>query len=721
MPEINLHSAGARAGRASGPGAVGGPAGAGGDFQRISFSAMESARMEMRLRKALNEYERREQKRLFDEKLRQERIDGREQRRLEQDRRREQARIERADRQEARRVERAEESQRARRRAAWRRAGEGALIGGVIGSAGRGDLSGTVGALGGAAGGLIGELAFGPVGAIIGAAIGELAAHALNPAGPIAKAATRAAELQIGSYALARAGGFGGNATYQGFSPGNAAGHVPLWASRLGLSASDALQLASSLGVVPRSQGDVLGLATAVRGYGLSPAYSALPAGMVGGVLSQGLGYGMASPTATGSAGYLNQFSDLLEEASARGFDRSKLLGSIQEGIETLAKSGALGISPGGISDLVWRLAATGTPGGRTGALAAQTIAGVSSTLENVVQNPLTSTLLMSQLGRFGNLRTPADVQRFVGPQAWTALNSGGQGAQTGRIVAMINQAASEGNFPMALTYASQLMRADPGRLQEVLSPTLGMATGGRGYLTAPLLSNAMGVPLSTATALATAPSTRPPAGHTAGWINSLSNFISGNVAPGFDSKVGEAGYVKMLTSAGVPADVARMLAAEGANSGTNPMLLASLAAQGSGGDVRKLSRTDALAVNGRGDARFRSLLGQSGGNVSKALQAYGGGGRGGLDFSKSVADVYAKLSGKALNLPTEAFAVNASAAQGELFVSNTALLKLAPAAVSAATALSNLASTLQDSLSDPRLAKALAGYAGGGHAGGPP
>lgn len=678
MPQIDIRGQAAPSGGGTGSGGGGPGSGPGGpsgpaNFQRMKFSAEEAARMEFRLRKALNDYERREEKKLFEEKLRLEKRDFQEQRR-------EEARVKAESRKAEREQARAERVEQQRRRSADARFERGALVGGAIGVAlSQGNLQSAVRVVGGAAGGAIGELAGGTKGGIVGALIGELIATSLNPSGPIAKAAKDAIDLQLSTYAMGRAGGFSGAGLYDAFGAGS--NQAPGWERVLGMSAAQAMTSLGSLGVVPH--GNPLPLARMIGANALSPAFAGMAGGSVEGLLGQGLGYGMAGANAGSAATFMQPFARVLEEASARGFDRSKLLASMEGSIDQLAKSGALGVSSTGVSDLVWRLASTGIAGGRTGALAAQTIAGVSSTLENVTQNPLTSTLLFSQMGKFGGLKTPGDVQKFVGPAAWTALNSGGNAAQTARMVTMINQAAADGNMPMALTYASQLARSDPNRLQQLLGPAMGAATGGRGYLQAPILANAMGVPLSTAAALATAPAGSAPAGTSDNYVNSVLGLAGGGGPENFLKT-----FFPGVRITGGARDQTRNKEVRGAKNSmhlTGQALDFALPKGTTFQQFQAFMRKNGVPAT---ELLNEPAIGNQGPHVHWGWRQKNGG-------SGNLAETLSRPTGDRLGLPQAGMALQANAAQGDLFTANQALTKLGPAALSATDGLNKLAGAL--------------------------
>ena len=587
MPTINL------TGKGAGPSL---------QQSRIQIAADDAARMEYSLRKLLNDRSLREERRLERDKLREiERANReglREEKRLAreklQEERRQQREQAQLERERIRTQNRQERDAQRRKDEFWRGLGLAGLAGTITGGGSFRGIAG--GAAGVAAYGISSALGAGAKAGIIAEAIGEAVKLAINPYAAFYGGAKPFYDYQRQAFMLGRAGGRGMESIAGQFFYGGYRG--PSWMSKLDMSPQEAIQALSALGVVP--QGDYGSLAHTLAVGRLLPGFAGLGMGAVTGAASQGLGYGAAAPNTGGVQGYLTPIAQMLADASAAGMDRSKLLSSMESSLDTISKSGNLGISSGAITSLMMRMAAGGTPAGLSGQLTAQTVSGITGNLQNILGNPLATTLLTSQLGRFGNLRTAADVRGFVGERNWSAAPP----ALRNAIVGQITQAAREGNFPAALDLISaNLMGADPTRLMDILGPTMGMVTGGRSYLAPRLLSGATGAPLQAAEMqLFTGGASQLDLGlaryngigfnlsHGMPYPKNIaatySRMFGGSLSAAFDPK---ADYAKRLASAGVPGKLISLFIAAGKKDQINPMLLAAIGKWESAGKWDKM------------------------------------------------------------------------------------------------------------------------------------
>ena len=289
------------------------------------------------MRREMNEYAKREEKRIEDKKLRDEAELNRQSLQKEKelrakrrdDEKREQLKAleeQRTLRRQEQIIERQEHEREARAQRAMR---HGATIGTIIGaSSGGGMVSAAVGGIGG----MLGELKFGAAGGIIGALVGEIAEYVVNPMKAAFQASKSIIDFQMSTSSLGRAGGFAGGDLYRGLFPGSHA--VPDWMDRLGITPQAAMSSLGALGVVPGSAGQAGGLAAMLAAQNRSPAFTGLADGSVEALLGQGAGLGMTDMSAGSSATYLQPFGKIMEESSARGMDRSRVLEAIQGGIE---------------------------------------------------------------------------------------------------------------------------------------------------------------------------------------------------------------------------------------------------------------------------------------------------------------------------------------------------------------------------------------------------
>lgn len=597
-------------------------------------------------------------------------------------------------------------------------AGHGATIGAVIGSLGNGDLGGIAGGLGGAAGGAIGGMLAGELGAVVGAEIGKMARFLVNPVGAIASSAAPAIDMQRSTYALARAnGGFTGSSLYNSFSPSNRVASA--WMNALGTTPQDAAGSLSAFGGVPGGF-NPMGLARSLSTFGASPAFAAMAPGTVEATARQGVGIGATASSNAGVDSYLMKFAPLLEMAMAKGMDQSKLMESVQGSMDTLARAGSVGgIDTSALLDLTARLAQTGTPGGRTGSTAANVAAGVAGITGDVTKSPFVFSMLMSQLPKFGGLKTQAGVEKFVG-----------HGNLDPTAVKRITDAANAGNPVVALQMATALTQGSTKRLGQLLSPVAGLATGNQSYLTPSFLQATTGTSLSDAMALDSA---NQQAGLGSG--SRTSSFVGGM------SKIGQAASMPMsdkakLLAKGVSPELADHFIREGNKNGVDPLILATLATmETSGGDFSKINPNQGKHFNKNGTVDygmmginsnsvsymdsiraqsdldsnidlgatiFKQKMKLSGGDVGKAFSLYNGRGGAADKYGARAMQLYGSASNggpsaDGLGLPGLANQTRTGAGQGELFGANAALNLLAPAANNAASGLDKLTKAAED------------------------
>ncbi len=454
--------------------------------------------------------------------------------------------------------------------------------------------------------------------------------------------------------------------------------------ARVGLGPRQAIQSLQSLGVVPTDQSSYVDLATTMRAFSISSAFTGMKAGTVEGLVGQAMGQGNLSSTGAGTGYYLNTFAKYMEEATARGMDRSKLLESMQSSMDIVAKSNAMGISTEAIQDLTFRMMQSGIQGGRTGQAAMDITAGITGTMSNIMGNKLSSTMLMTQLPQFGNLKTAADVQAFVGKKAWAASGSTTEGqAHRDFVTQMATQAAAMGNMPLAMQYAMEIAKSDPGRLPALLGGPLGMAAGGNAALLAPLLMQAENISFSEATAQIAQAGLGPTSPGISGrQVMGLTSGRGMGVAGSmmtYDSNVSDSVYLAKLQSMGISPEAAKAILEGAKASNTNPYMLAAIGKQESGNNPNQgwnnpdpsLGKNQKVSygpmqinrMNWRdypggsqtgaanyeaGGALFQDLLRQSHGNIEEALARYRGkfGDPIGAAYAQSVEQTFGQLQG---------------------------------------------------------------------------
>lgn len=293
---------------------------------------------------------------------------------------------------------------------------------------------------------------------------GQIMRGILTLAGP-------AIDLQKQSSAMGRAGKFGPMSMYDTLRSPNGTTQGTEWMSDLMLTPEKAMQSLNAYGIAPKSMGKALDLASTFAGQSLMPGFSGMPQGTVEAAARQRDGY--ISGNTGGTTNYLAAIAGVMEMAVSKGMDRAKVLDNIEKSIDTLAHSGAAGISTKGTLDMVSRFAAAGTPGGRTGEQAASTMSALGGFASNPSSNPGAMFLAYSQMGKFGGLRKDTDVKDFLGEENWKSMSP----KVREKMVKDVTDAAADGNTFAAFQIATQVgMGANPGRMAEIVQPGINAA-----------------------------------------------------------------------------------------------------------------------------------------------------------------------------------------------------------------------------------------------------
>ena len=309
---------------------------------------------------------------------------------------------------------REEERELRRRQQVHRRFLRAASLGGAAGAIGGGAASGNLGAVaggfGGAIGGGLGFLLGGPIGAAIGDALGASLGFLINPLkGPV-HAAIPWYNYQLQAATLGRAMGTPWKQVQQGFYP-----HHQLlpWEYKYGLDPKEALQMAMSLGVTP--QGNPMAIAHALTKLPYTGALSGLNPSSLNTFIGTAMGAHAVGATGTGTYEAAGSLERVMEVANARGFDRSRLLQSMQRSLQIMSQGG-FGVNLAGMSGLYTGISSMrniGAAGG--GSMASDIIAGSAGVARNPYTNKLLMLSLMSLLPKYGNFKTAADVESFMG------------------------------------------------------------------------------------------------------------------------------------------------------------------------------------------------------------------------------------------------------------------------------------------------------------------
>lgn len=343
-----------------------------------------------------------------------------------------------------------QERQREQRNAPLRRAAGALGLIGLRAALGQGSAEDLLSGAGEGAGALIGGAFGGPVGSAVGAAVGKLfGGMILDPFSMIEAAMKPALDYRISAARLGIAAGGGSTAGL--FYSGNRIANPTL--QRFGLSPQDALEMISSLGVVPR-ESQMLNLVSAIGGAGFSRPFANMAPGTIERTLGQGAALGFANLNDPNSVNkYLSGIGGTMEEANTKGLDRSRLLSAMQDSLETIASSGAQRADLQQVRDVFQRGIDSGMLGGRTGVLANQAIANVQELANNPFRNPAMTVRLMQELQRNNNLSTPEDVTRMLG--------------FTGQKATDLSQAPQA----MKMFEIAQKLAANPAEARRVLMP----------------------------------------------------------------------------------------------------------------------------------------------------------------------------------------------------------------------------------------------------------
>jgi hypothetical protein len=709
--------------------------------KRIQITAEQASKDEYNLRQTINTYNAKVEKQAEDKKLRaiekanteqlraeaavsrkklrdeatQARKDAKEAsdlKRSEREQAQQEARVERDNTRRTARMEQREkrtelEHVRARNRM-WRDLSIGGL---AVSALGGGGVRGMAGGIGGLAGYGIAKMAGAGAGAagLIAEIVGEIVKTLVNPMSAAYGAAKPYFDYQTSAYSLGRYSGNSGAGIERKLYPG--AYRSQPWMEELGSSAPEAIKSLSSLGVAPQGNPAELNqLAETLRRSSLSPAFTNMAPGTVESLVGKGAGYGLTTPTAGGAESYLKPFMHVVEEANVKGLDSSKVLESMQGSLETIAKSDSLGASPAAIAAMLRQNAMTGTPGGLTGASTLATQQGMTETLSNVTAHPSLLTALLSQIGRFGNLKSAKDVKAFIGEENYNAASP----EMRDIVIAQAVKAAQAERYPIAVgILTSAFMQSNKERAFEILDPFVNSITGGNSDMKPGILSGLTGATQDTTRSYSWLPKgieaafaryngggKGPGREVNVAYGKSVAEIYKKNfgIAPGsgkFDKSIGLDKYKDMLLKAGMAPDLAPEFARAGLFSETDPLSLAAIAAKESEkhgeGLVSKINPNVGFVHNDKynsDDFGMMQINSANWGRYPGALRSVSGNLATGADiFRQSLGMGTQPLP---LNLPVGANRAYAEKATGDLTEANAAIHTLIPAAETAIKGLTS-------------------------------
>lgn len=375
-----------------------------------------------------------------------------------------------------------------------------------------GAAGGGAGGLGGAGGGG-GRRGFGPgPAAFAGASFGrwgrlgkwgaetfldfEFLKFILNPGAalfhevmnPLAQASQRSWDFRSTLFSLGRAGGFDPHSLHTGLFPG---GNIipgfpglhspipPLWMRQLGIGPEEAVNMLTAFGIPQQTGAGNIKVAQALGLGQILPGFSGMNpnAPITAARMAMGVGVGGGQPASVVLPSLLQAFSNNLQDAVAKGMDRARILSSMEASLEMIAKSNTTGIMFGPMSSLFSDLMKTNLPGGRTGQLATETIAGSLSTIGTIGKDPMRTMMMLTMMRKFG-AKTPQGMAALLGPGIMGSLNPEGQ--------KIFNEAVQEmqAGRPMAAAMLIQpLLNTDAGarwrQLTQQAAPMFGMPSPG--------------------------------------------------------------------------------------------------------------------------------------------------------------------------------------------------------------------------------------------------
>lgn len=378
--------------------------------------------------------------------------------------------------------------------------------------------------------------------------------------------AERAMSLKERTYEYGRTGGFSGEGLRGRLFPGGY--QTPEAMKQLGMTPESMLDSLDRYGIRPRSTSHALGLATSFRHAELSSAFSGMGAGTVESAQRQfdALGVGNSA----GAKGIsLASTSRLLENAIERGMDRTAVLGSIRESLDTIAGTGAAGIATESLQQMLARMFNSDMPGARTGAVQAQALSGSLGAIGSLGSDPVRSIMMSGAMSKAG-LTTDASIKDFLGPELHEQLSRNPGGT---KILEGIKDEMKAGRTGTAMMYVREALKGDPSRYNKIiegelpnmpgsLKTLMGAQTTGQG-LSGYLANQGQGVSGSSGTLWAAQ-------------NNSLDYMRPGGTNKG-EFSLGED-YTAILRAAGVPEDHIPHIIAAGKKYNVNPMVIAAQA-----------------------------------------------------------------------------------------------------------------------------------------------
>jgi hypothetical protein len=417
-----------------------------------------------------------------------------------------------------------------------------------------------------------------------------------------------------GMYALSRAGGWNGDAMMDSFT--NPSGShfnrgVRSAFSQVGLDPQSAVRLVQQYGITPQSQNDFLSTAVQLQATQLNPTLGNVSQGQ----LMSTLGF-MRSSGAGGNLAYNTQnLTNLLSDAMRLGIDKSTLIQSMTSSLSTAIQGGALGANANTESDFVKQFTYSGTASGRTGASAAALAGGTTSAMNNVFGSPARAAMMMQAAGR---IRNASDLANVIGPDAYQQLS----------------------HSPAGQMEIQQMLSAPPAIKAQLLGNIMAASPDASINMMTNFATNTLGLRGAEVQSFV--------ASQTGTTLGAVYDYRGGQQAQSGYMANQDDQYTAQMRQMGVPASQIATFLAAGKKNNVNPVVLASQAktesafgknnynaASGARGEMQFLpstwkqygggninNNTDSINAAARYD---RALLDRYGGNLSRALNTYGG------------------------------------------------------------------------------------------------
>jgi hypothetical protein len=280
-------------------------------------------------------------------------------------------------------------------------------------------------------------------------------------------AATPALNLKLGSYSMMRDVGGRPDALYRSLFPGGY--QTPGFLASLGLGPQEALGLLQGYGIAPTSAEEAVGMMRALGSAAFMPGLGGIDVSQHMSIMGRyGLlqrGEGAAGDTGT-IRGQVDILGNVMENAIARGMNRTEVLRSIDAAVSATARSGAGAVNMPGLADWLYSFAAL--PGGRTGEVGLQAAAGVASAVGQVGSDPL-RTMMFAQatMRRLGSRGALQDFLDRAQPGYFAQFTSNEPGAQA---VENYLTAQRRGDYYGASLWLAQIVQGNPQAATQLFS-----------------------------------------------------------------------------------------------------------------------------------------------------------------------------------------------------------------------------------------------------------